>query len=116
MPNGELAVYRSCTPVVDREYQRESDESPSEVVINAVAAAAGVDPIELPPLYEFVDPDALNTLFERHTGTEDAEALLSFKMQTWNVFVRADGKIRVCDGTRHTEPKPIFENNIPTPS
>lgn len=41
----------------------ESAELPSTVVIEAVAAAADVDPHELDPLYGVVDPDALDDLF-----------------------------------------------------
>ncbi|WP_226042578.1 HalOD1 output domain-containing protein [Natrinema sp. DC36] len=33
-------------------------------VIRAVAAHRKVDPIELPPLYEWIDPDSLDALFE----------------------------------------------------
>lgn len=110
MDSGQLTVYRGCTPVVDTQYGGRDDQSPAEVIIDALAAAAGVDPIDLPPLYEFVDPDALDNMFNRHEGAEEAEALLSFKVDTWNVFVRADGRIRICDGTRPTDPKPVFEN------
>lgn len=102
-----LALYRGCTPVVDATYSVESDRSPTEAIIGAVAKAADVDPLESTPLYEYVDPDAITNLF-RHNGSEQTETLLSFKVETWNVFVRADGKIRVCDATQPTTPEPIF--------
>ena len=38
-------------------------ESASEAVVRAVADARGRDPIELPPLHNVIDPDALNELF-----------------------------------------------------
>ena len=107
----QLTVYRGCTPVVDAEYGGESDQSPAEVIIDAVATAAGVDPLDLPPLYEFVETDALDDLFARHHGETDANTLLSFQVETWNVFVRADGRIRVCDATRPTEPRPVFDSS-----
>lgn len=108
MSMGELAVYRSCTPVVDAQYEPARDHSPAETVVDALSEAAGVDPVDLPALYEFVDFDALDSLFERHEGASDAHTVLSFKVGVWNVFVRGDGRIRVCDGTRHTEPEPVF--------
>ncbi|WP_408959375.1 HalOD1 output domain-containing protein [Natrinema sp. 74] len=37
--------------------------SVSVAVVTAVAARRDVDPIELPPLYEWLDPDALDALF-----------------------------------------------------
>lgn len=108
MDSGNLTVYRGCTPVVDAEYDIESDRSPAEVIVEALASAADVDPLDLPPLYDFVDADALNALFENHDGADDAKLILSFQVDTWNVFVRADGRIRVCDGTRPTDPEPVF--------
>lgn len=109
---GELTVYRGCTPVVDAEYGTEGDRSPAEVIVEAVATAAGVDPLELPPLYDSVDLDAIDTLFARHDGAADGGTLLSFKIDTWNVFVRADGRIRVCDATRPMDPEPVFESGV----
>lgn len=113
MDQGKLTIYRSCTPVVDARYGPESDRSPAEVIIDALAKAAGVDPLELPPLYDFVDSDALDSLFERHDGAKNADALLSFRIENWNIFVRADGRVRVCDNTRPTDPELVFE---PTPA
>jgi hypothetical protein len=109
MTTADRSIYRGCTPVIDAEYSETSNQPPSEVIVDAIATAAGVDPLELPPLYEFVDPDALNSLF-RHDGATDA--LLSFTVDTWNVFVRGDGKIRVCDATRPTDPEPIFDGTV----
>lgn len=110
--SGELTVYRGCTPVLDVEYGTESDQSPADVIVEAVATAAGVDPIALPPLYEFVDLDAIDALFADHDGVRDAEALLSFKVDTWNVFIRDDGRIRVCDATQRTDPVPVFASGV----
>ncbi len=107
MKKERLTVYRGCTPVVDAYCGSGTDRTPTEAIIEALRKAAGVDPAELPPLYEFVDGDALDALFERH---DSAEALLSFRVETWNVFVRTDGRIRVCDVTRPTDPKPVFES------
>ncbi|MFC6716795.1 HalOD1 output domain-containing protein [Natrialbaceae archaeon GCM10025810] len=39
------------------------DGAASAVVVRAVAAHRGVEPTALPPLYEWVDPDALDALF-----------------------------------------------------
>ncbi len=108
MEQGKLTIYRGCTPVVDALYSPESDRSPSEIIIEALAEAAQVDPIELPPLYEFVDGDAIDSLFREHDETKNADALLSFRVENWNVFVHADGRVRVCDSTRPTDPEPVF--------
>lgn len=111
MNSGQLTVYRGCTPIIDAEYNPESDDSPSAVIIDALAKAARKDPLELPSLYEFVNAEALDRLFADHSGAADAHTLLSFKVEKWNVFVRADGRIRVCDATQQTDPKPVFDTN-----
>lgn len=116
MASGELTIYRGCTPVVDAQYGDDSTLTATEAIIDALATAADTDPMDLPPLYEFVDPDAIDNLFHHHDGSADAEALLSFKVDVWNVFVRADGRIRVCDGTRPTDPTPVFDSSSTSPA
>jgi hypothetical protein len=107
MRSQQLRVSCECTPVVDARYD-EGDLSPAEVVIEALAEATGRDSVELPPLYDFIDPDALDTFCE-HRGLETSDnRILSFTVGEWNIFVGDDGRIRVCDATRHTEPKPVF--------
>jgi hypothetical protein len=108
---GQLLVYRGCRPVVDAEYDFRSDSSVTEAIIWALADAVGVDPTALPPLFDHVDPDALNALFSRR-GSDAGDTILSFQVDTWNVFVRSDGRIRVCDGTQLTAPEPVFESPV----
>ena len=107
---GELLVYRRCTPVADAKYDFESDRSATEAIIWALADAVDVDPTDLPPLFDYVDPDALNALFDPNDRVTDGDALLSFQVDTWNVFVRSDGRIRVCDATQPTDLEPVFES------
>lgn len=102
-------LYRGCTPIVETAYNVESDRSAAEAIILALADAVGVDPTELPPLFEYVDPDALNALLGPSDSATDRTALLSFRVDTWTVFVRSDGRICVCDSTQPSDPKPVFE-------
>ena len=108
-PDG-LSVYRGCTPVVDVEYDFENGSSAAEATILALADAADVDPMDLPLLFDYVDPDALNALFERHDERVNGDSILSFQVDTWNVFVRSDGRVRICDATQPTDPEPVFES------
>lgn len=102
----QLHVYRGCTPAVDT-YAKE-DESMAVAVVEAVAAAAGVDPQVLPPLYDFINPDALDDLFTG-TGFDGEEGIICFTFDQWNIFVSPSGRIRVCDSTHPTaEPEPVF--------
>ena len=110
MATDHPTVYRGCAPVVDVRYDPDGQRTLVEAVIEAIAAAEGADPGELPPLYETVDPDALDRLFDRREGT-GTSALLGFEFETWQVFVGADGRIRVCDRDQPTGPEPVFEGH-----
>jgi hypothetical protein len=105
---GQLLLYRECNPVVDAHYRPDRDDSLAASIIGALADAAGVGPVELPSLHDYIDLDALNSLFESQRGKTDAAITVSFQIGIWNVFVRSDGRIRVCDATRPTEPEPVF--------
>ncbi|MFC6862967.1 HalOD1 output domain-containing protein [Halomicroarcula sp. GCM10025817] len=107
---GQLSVYRGCVPVVDAEYDSTSGRPPTETIIRALADAAGVEPVDLPPIYEYVDPEALDALFEGHDGDTDSDTILSFQVDAWNVFVHSDGRIRICDANQRTDPVPVFES------
>ena len=106
---GELSIYCGHTPIFDAEYDSESDRSPTEAVIEALADAADVDPTEIPTLYEYVDPDAFNKLFDGSDRATEGDTVLSFQVERWHVFIRSDGRIRVCDSTQPTNPQPVFE-------
>lgn len=110
MAEDQLSLRCGCTPVADRQYDEARHPSPIEAVIDAVAAASGAAPRALPPLYESVDPDALDQLFRR-TGAAagTAETILSFTANGWNVFVRDDGRIRVCDPSGPERLTPVFD-------
>ena len=109
MAEPQLDLYRGCTPVVDVHYEPTGTRKPTTAVVEALATASGSEMTEMTPLYETINTDALDQLFADRHGAADATALLSFQVDTWNVFVRADGEIRVCDATQPTEPAPVFE-------
>lgn len=79
------------TPVRDR------GESLSENVIEAVAETTGEDAMDMRPLYEVVDPDALDTLFDATPdGTQRADdGHVSFRFNGCDVTVYADGQVEV---------------------
>ena len=82
--------------LVEKEYRGHADQALTEVIIEAVAEAANADPLDLPPMYEFIDPDAVNNLFHRDR-TKSLGQYISFKFDEWIVSVHADGLIRVRD-------------------
>lgn len=107
---GQLTVYCGCTPVVDAQHEFDGPQTFVGTLITAVAEAAGVDPTDLPPLHHTIDLEALSKLFDEHDGAADTAVILSFEFESWNVFVRDDGRIRICDGTQPIEPAPVFES------
>jgi hypothetical protein len=109
---GHLTVYRSCTPVADTRFDREGSPTLTEALAVAVAEAEGVDVTDVPPLYDVVDLDALSQLFDGHGRHADPETIVGFRVGTWNVWVRGDGRVRVCDATRTTDPTPVFEDTV----
>jgi len=62
----------------------------SEAVIQAIAEAKGVDPLELDPLYDRIDLDAVDRLF---ASTDVPAGRLTFDVAGCRVRVRADGQV-----------------------
>lgn len=70
--------------------------TPSERVLETVAAYSNTPPEELPLLYEAIDPDALDALFT----SNELSARVEFEYNDYHVAVSDDG---VVDLTRLTE-------------
>jgi len=84
------------SPVYSTTYDWTSDVPLSTEVLTLVAEAADVDPIDLEPMNNCVDPDALNKLFStREDGTPRAGGNVSFEIHGHYVTVFADGQIVV---------------------
>ncbi|WP_458207852.1 DUF7504 family protein [Haladaptatus sp. NG-SE-30] len=75
----------------------EPEETVSQAVIAAVATAKGVSPIKLrQQLYDIVEPDALNTLFDvKSDRSSEPDGELSFVFDGCDVTVHSDGTIAV---------------------
>lgn len=54
---------------------RDMSESPNTRVVRAVAEATDTDPLDLPPLYESVDPGALDALSASEGGGTGAKGV-----------------------------------------
>lgn len=79
------------TSECDRERVR-----PSVVVPKAIAAREDVEPAELDPLYEVVNPDALDTIFDPHPDrVARLEDEVRFRYQGHLVTAKANGRILV---------------------
>lgn len=71
-------------------------DGPSQAVVEAVAAVTDRDPTTMPPLYYWVDTDALDGLLT-HDGADDAaEVHVSFDYDGVDVVVASTGTLEVC--------------------
>ncbi|RKD95781.1 HalOD1 output domain-containing protein [Halopiger aswanensis] len=76
------------------------EEPVSITVITAVAARRGVEPTALPPLYEWIDPDALDSLFEPTRRGGPRGGRVSFVYDEHDIVVAFDDGLEITiDGT-----------------
>jgi hypothetical protein len=92
------------TPVVHRTgAESDGDGSVSSVVLEAVAEAKGTVPADLSvPLYEAVDPEALDRLFE--TSGDTAGGRVQFAYADYRVAVTVDDDVYVYVYADRSEP------------
>lgn len=82
------------------QYDWDDSVSLSTVVIESVSEVAGKSPELLgDPLYDYVDPDALDQLFEPLRGSRQREGgRVAFEFAGYLVTVRGDGGILITPG------------------
>ena len=95
-----------CTPVYETEWT-DGRQPPSVVIVEALAAAEGVDPMELTPLSEELDLESIDRLLSN--STPGACNVLSLRLRGWNVFVSGDGRIKVCEPSETSPLDAVFE-------
>lgn len=73
------------------------DENVSEAVITAVADAKGVSPMDVtPPLYDVVDPDALEAIVASMTrGPDESAGRVEFSYGGYAITVTCEGQVSV---------------------
>lgn len=82
--------------LLKRDVIPERDETISRKVVDAIAEAEGVDPIELPPLFNVIDPDALEALYSPsgHGPARDGGWIV-FPYYGYEVLVTCEGDVRI---------------------
>ncbi|MDF9747252.1 HalOD1 output domain-containing protein [Natrinema salsiterrestre] len=75
-----------------------ADDRASEAIVHAVAAVGGAAPSELSPLYDVVEPDALDSFIDHARRVGDAGThQVWFTYEGFDVGVRSDGELRLRD-------------------
>ncbi|MEA5389576.1 HalOD1 output domain-containing protein [Haloarculaceae archaeon H-GB2-1] len=77
------------------------EDALSLAVVTALAAHEGVDPTRLePPLYDVIDPDALDELFTGFEGNpSEPPAVVTFRYGDCVVEVTSDGSVAIQDAS-----------------
>lgn len=79
--------------LTDAPVQSTWSDRPSMGIVDAVATATGIDPIELPPLHDYVATDALDSLLDRPTTGYTAR--ITFTYDGLEVTVDGNGEIEI---------------------
>lgn len=73
-----------------------SSTSPSTAVIKTVAIALDREPTTIDPLYEFVDPDALDTVIQSYGAATDTDPVtVSFVFAEQQITIYSSGEVVV---------------------
>lgn len=67
---------------------------PSQEVVKRVAAREGVDHTELVPLFDVIDPDALDRIVQSGRPTESS-VHLTFTYHGYEVMINGDGVVQL---------------------
>jgi len=70
-----------------RSVRRNEDVPTSTTVIEAIAAVSDGDATDLPPLYDSIDPNALNALFDSEKAHSEQPLSVSFAYLGYKVCV-----------------------------
>jgi hypothetical protein len=86
-PNGD-------TEAVETAYNW-SETPPTQAVIEAVAIATNREPTDMDPLYDAVDPDALDAILVDGERAVPQDLVVSFTYMDCEVVLRANGDVMV---------------------
>lgn len=94
-----------CLPDAKMKSGTGSGSGPSVAaeIVEQVASAKGVDHSDLPPLYETLDPAALDRLVASlHASDIDGPTVLAFRYAGYRVAIAPDGDVTVTPSA-HTD-------------
>jgi len=75
-----------------------TDQRISIQIVEAIAETAGADPLELPPLYETIDPEAIDALVaDSEAGQSTSPDMIKFAYAGYVITVDSNQTVEVVD-------------------
>lgn len=95
-PEGDGVGYDSVGGTYHAVHDWDECESIALTVISAVSAVTNTPPLEMEPLFDAVDPDALNSLLRRNSDAATRSGVtVSFRFEGHEVTADASGEVLV---------------------
>ncbi|MCU4743735.1 hypothetical protein OB955_08750 [Halobacteria archaeon AArc-m2/3/4] len=88
--------------IIEIEVAFDDPETVTNALLQGLATLEGVPISDLTPLYDHVEPTALNTLLE-HAQRDDRYVGIEFTVDEYTVVVTSDGPIRIHHGEPVTD-------------
>ena len=88
------------TPVYQTRFDPVNPATLPETIVFAIASVMETPPLELPPLNDRIDLEALAAFVEHateHSG--NVTASIEFSLETWNILVRCDGSVVISESS-----------------
>ncbi|SER53657.1 HalOD1 output domain-containing protein [Natrinema salaciae] len=89
-----LIAQRESVPLCRTQFDMDGPRRPSTAVIDAISTVADRSPLEIEPLYETIELEALDRLFD-HAGTAGSGIALEVPIADWVLLVTGDGQVLV---------------------
>lgn len=94
--DGEITVLAASTDGgFTRTFQFDDSDSAADTVVRALAELRGVDEMDIDPLYEVIDPDALNALFTRSRDVDRDDVTVSFRLDEFWIELQSEDSVRI---------------------
>ena len=93
--NAETDTNAGGSSTDEQTYVFSHETDPTFAVLEAVSSATGTDELELPPLYDIVDPDALDALFDGADPSPSEALSVSFSYVGFDVEIESGPAITV---------------------
>lgn len=88
-------TFEEATGTYQTEFGRDG-RTATEAVVDKMSEMTQTDPLELPPIFDVLDPDSLNTLFNGSPSSQpQTETFVIFEYIGHQVTVKRNGAIRI---------------------